>query len=100
MQLSAVRGIQPQVGKKNERFNHRAIVFSSVRPLYWGHTGNANAAAAARGKEGSVTMKAITYRLRRETRGLRNRETALDALTRALGAERPPLAFPILGAFR
>ena len=45
-------------------------------------------------------MKAITYRLRRETRGLRNRETALDALTRALGAECPPLAFPILGAFR
>lgn len=45
-------------------------------------------------------MRTITYRLRRETRGLRNRETALDALTRALGAERTPLAFPILGAFR
>ena len=45
-------------------------------------------------------MKTISYRLRRETRGLENRETVLDALTRALGAERPPLAFPMLGAFR
>ena len=38
--------------------------------------------------------------LRRETWSMKNRETAQDALICALGAERPPLAFPMLGAFR
>lgn len=45
-------------------------------------------------------MKDITRMLRRETRSIKNRETAQDALICALGAERPPLAFPMLGAFR
>ena len=37
---------------------------------------------------------------RRERRCLKNRETAQDALLRALGAERLAGAFPMLGAFR
>lgn len=45
-------------------------------------------------------MANITIAARRKARRLNSRETARDILDRALGAERPPFAFPMLGAFR
>ena len=82
------------------RFNHRAIVKALPRPLYWTHTGDSKAAAAARGKEGSSIMTNRTTAMRRRARRAEGRETAQDSLTRVFGAGRPPGAFPILGAFR